>query len=78
MSSDGPGPGAGGGTAGGAVAWSTTDYVLYPPPGADIRQGDQVRLADGSLWRVDGRPFAWANPFTGTAAGGEVQISMVG
>lgn len=64
-------------SAGGAVGWSTTNYSLYPPAGADIRQGDQVRLADGSLWQVEGRPFAWTNPFSGTAAGGEVQIVRV-
>jgi len=65
-------------SVGGVMGWSTTDYTLYPPPGADIRQGDQVRLADGTLWKVDGHPFAWANPFTGTAAGGEVHIVRVG
>ena len=65
-------------SAGGVMGWSSTDYTLYPPSGADIRQGDQVRLADGTLWKVDGAPFAWGNPFTGTTPGGEVRIVRVG
>lgn len=64
-------------SAGGTMGWSTTNFTLYPPPGADIREADQLRLADGSLWRVDGVQLAWVNPFTGTAAGGEVQIVRV-
>lgn len=56
---------------------SITTAELYCPSGADIRSTDKVRLANGDLFHVDGRPASWRNPFTGWEAGLVVRIKAV-
>jgi hypothetical protein len=50
---------------------------LFIPPGADIVPTDRIVLADGSRWSVVGDVQPFANPFTGWAPGGTVQIERV-
>lgn len=36
---------------------TTSQVVIWAPRGADILPVDRVRLSDGSVWRVVGRPM---------------------
>jgi hypothetical protein len=36
-----------------------TGDTLWLPAGTDILPADRVRLADGTVWAVDGRPGRW-------------------
>ena len=51
-------------------------YKVHMPYGTDVTERDRVVLY-GQTWNVDGRPFAWKNPFTGREAGTEVQLTQV-
>lgn len=64
------------------VAWGSTDEdnnfretteseaTLYVPKSADIVASDHIELADGSRWRVIGRPmWTGVHPITGTDFG---------
>lgn len=57
---------------------TTTALVeVYCPAGADILATDRVRLPDGRVFRVDGAPASWHNPFTGWDAGIVVRLRGV-
>lgn len=55
----------------------TSNVIVYMPVGADVRSTDRIRLHDGSLWRVNGRPARWKSPFTGGEAGLVVQLAEI-
>ena len=49
---------------------TTSDVTVFLPKGSDIKASDHVRLADGSQWRVIGRPlWTGVHPLTGTDFG---------
>lgn len=37
-----------------------SDATLYAPPGADIRAADRIRVRDGDLYEVIGKPRVWS------------------
>lgn len=51
-------------------------YKIHMPYGTDVTERDRVVLY-GHTYNVDGRPFAWKNPFTGREAMIEVQVTTV-
>lgn len=51
-------------------------YKVHMPYGTDVTERDRVVLY-GDTYNVDGRPFAWKNPFTGREAMVEVQLTTV-
>lgn len=57
----------------GAIA----DFVIYPPPGSDIRHTDRVRLPQpwGGVWQVTGVPQHWISPWTGNRPGMRVYLT---
>lgn len=46
------------------------------PYGTDVRATDRVRWR-GTVYEVAGRPGPWRNPFTGTCAGIQVDLTEV-
>jgi len=53
-------------------------FSLFPPPGADIRRTDQVRLTGiYGLFEVEGEVGEWVSPYTGMAEGGQVALRRV-
>jgi hypothetical protein len=40
-----------------------TGWTVYFPPGADVRGTDRVRIR-GLVYRVDGQPAQWTNPYS--------------
>lgn len=55
----------------------TAEAELYVPPWAGIESSDQVELADGTTWEVEGRPENWASPFTGWRPGDLVALKRI-
>ena len=51
-------------------------YKVHMPYGTDVTERDRILLY-GQVWNVNGRPFAWKNPFTGREAGVEAQVTQV-
>jgi hypothetical protein len=49
---------------------------LFPPPGADIRRTDQIRIL-GELYDIEGEVGQWASPYTGIPMGGQVALRRV-
>lgn len=50
------------------------DAELYVPPWAGIKPSDEVELADGTKWEVQGRPENWRSPFTSWNPGDVVPL----
>lgn len=48
-------------------------YVLYAPYGIDVTARSRVEINDKE-YEVEGEPFAWASPHTGTKAGTEIPL----
>lgn len=44
---------------------TTSKRIAIFTPGADVREGDRIRAADGAIFRVTGRPARDVNPWTG-------------
>jgi hypothetical protein len=59
------------------AATVTTGLTLYAPYGANLSAYSRVRLADGTLWDVQGVPGLWRNPIGGTGEGEQVQLQRV-
>jgi len=51
-------------------------YMLYAPYGTDVDARSRV-VIDGKTYEVEGEPFHWQNPMTGTKAGVEIAINRV-
>lgn len=49
---------------------------VYAPAGSDVQPGDRIEAASG-VWLLDGAAMDWANPFTGTQFGVELQATRV-
>ncbi len=54
-----------------------TGLTLYGPPGLRITARHRVRLADGTVWQVQGDPGHWQSPFTAWAPGVVVELDRV-
>lgn len=61
----------------GHVSQVITGLVLYGPYSMPITAQSRIRLANGDVWEVDGKPAFWKNPFTGWEAGCEVNLREV-
>ena len=55
----------------------TTGLTLYVPPGAGLTAQHRVRLANGSVWRVEGDVATWRSPLTGWHPGDQVELERV-
>ena len=51
-------------------------YMLYAPFGTVVDARCRV-VIEGKTYRVEGEPFQWQNPMTGTQAGVEIAIERV-
>jgi len=51
--------------------------LFVPPTAVSVTAQSRIRLADGTVWRVDGTPQWWSNPYTGWSPGAVVRISRV-
>jgi hypothetical protein len=64
-----------GGTSGRTTV--TTGLTLYAPVGSHITARHRVRLADGTVWQVQGDPGHWHSPLTGWSPGVVVELDRV-
>ncbi|GAA0423840.1 hypothetical protein [Streptomyces luteireticuli] len=71
----GPGPGQSGELTTGRDT-ITEQLLVYPPPGADIRPTDRLRIR-GLDYEVHGPVHDYRSPLTGTRAGAEVTARRV-
>ena len=55
----------------------TTGMTLYVPAGSGLTAQHRVRLADGTVWRVEGSPGRWRSPFTGWYPGDQIELERV-
>jgi len=51
--------------------------TLYAPPHSGLTAHHQVRLRDGSVWRVEGEVGAWRSPFSGWYPGDQAELERV-
>lgn len=63
------------GTAGRTTV--TTGITLYAPAGSVITARHRVRLADNTVWEVQGEVGRWQSPLTGWAPGVVVELDRV-
>jgi hypothetical protein len=55
----------------------TTGRTVLFPDAADVVATDKVRLADGTVWRVEGDPAQHVSPITGARGGVLVVLQRV-
>lgn len=75
--SDGAGGGQGSAVSGTRQATVVTGLTLYAPAESGITALHRIRLADGTVWRVQGMPAVWRSPFTGWAPGEQIELERV-
>lgn len=50
--------------------------MLYAPYGTQVNARSRI-VIESEVYEVEGQPFQWDNPFTGTKAGVEIPIRRV-
>jgi hypothetical protein len=55
----------------------TTGLTMYAPPDSGITAQHRIRLADGSLWEVEGAVGRWRSPYTGWYPGDQIELQQV-
>jgi hypothetical protein len=51
------------------------DAELFVPAHAALQPSDEIELADGTTWEVNGRPEPWRSPFGGWAPGDVIPLN---